>query len=78
MLAERAKAGDLQGKLADLLKQQPHLADIDTGAESQPVLGEGQLPDVDPAAVSVLKKDTMGEFHKNVLYARVLDIVKRI
>jgi len=60
LLAERAKAQDLQGKLAELLRQQPHIADVDTGAEPQPVLGEGQLPDVDPAAVSVLKKDTLG------------------
>jgi len=56
--AAATKAADLQGKLSELLVQNGHVeanAELKTAA-----LGAGQLPDVDPAAVSVVKKDTFG------------------
>ena len=59
LAGEQAKAADLQGKLSELLQQHPHAA-APAGHLAAEQLGEGQLPDVNPAAVNVVKKDSLG------------------
>jgi len=58
--AESEKASDLQSRLAELLSQNPHVKDSKPQGDGSHELGPGQLPDVDPHAVSVVKKDTLG------------------
>ena len=61
---------DLEGEVASLraerLKPQVRPAISLTGGDGQELggLGRGQLPDVDPKAVSVVQKETRGEFSK--------------
>jgi len=60
---EEIKSRDLQGKLSELLETDPHAAARMFPSQfdgSKAELGQGQLPDVNPASVSVIKKDTLG------------------
>jgi len=60
---EEIKSRDLQGKLSELLETDPHAAARMPPSQffgRQAQLGQGQLPDVNPASVSVIKKDTLG------------------
>jgi len=63
---EQAKAADLQSKLAELLARRPALPNQSGDIVSNSYLGPGQLPNVDPSKVQVVKKDTLGmKFHKD-------------
>merc|ERR1719457_90302 len=61
---EESKSKDLQGKLAEIFETNPHVAEQFRQQRGKPGdsqnLGPGQLPDVNPAAVQVVKKDTLG------------------
>jgi len=66
--AAESKAADLQGKLSELLNQKGHVNQNQISeVESVAKLPNGQLPDVDPGAVSVIKKDTLGPPGLNLL-----------
>jgi len=75
---EEIKSRDLQGKLSELLETDPHAAARMPPSQffgRQAQLGQGQLPDVNPASVSVIKKDTLGmKFHtdKNGRYLPII------
>jgi len=58
--SESEKAADLQSRLAELLSQNPRVINSKPQGGGSHELGPGQLPDVDPHAVSVVKKDTLG------------------
>jgi len=58
--SESEKAADLQSRLAELLSQNPSVINSKPQGDGSHELGPGQLPDVDPHAVSVVKKDTLG------------------
>jgi len=57
---EQLTSRDLKGKLDEILETNPHIAQPSGGRKQQQQLGVGQLADVNPAAVSVVKKDTLG------------------
>ena len=59
---EKAKSNDLQSKLSELLVQQPQVVHVDPPVKPE-LVGEGQLQDVNPAAVRVVKKDSLGKYH---------------
>eukprot|EP00088_Acartia_fossae_P049376 TRINITY_DN5435_c1_g2_i11.p1 TRINITY_DN5435_c1_g2~~TRINITY_DN5435_c1_g2_i11.p1 ORF type:complete len:240 (-),score=43.55 TRINITY_DN5435_c1_g2_i11:73-792(-) len=66
---QELKSKNLQGELSEILEQHPH-APIERQRHGQRKavgsLGPGQLPDVNPAAVNVVKKDTLGmTFHQD-------------
>lgn len=68
---EKTKSQDLQTKLSELLIQQPHV--VGDGVPVKPgIVSEGQLPDVNPAAVSVVKKDSLGKQFYQENYGGIL------
>eukprot|EP00088_Acartia_fossae_P049381 TRINITY_DN5435_c1_g2_i9.p1 TRINITY_DN5435_c1_g2~~TRINITY_DN5435_c1_g2_i9.p1 ORF type:complete len:234 (-),score=37.81 TRINITY_DN5435_c1_g2_i9:139-840(-) len=66
---QELKSKNLQGELTDILEQDPHApVKLQRHGHRKTVgsLGPGQLPDVNPAAVNVVKKDTLGmTFHQD-------------
>jgi len=64
---EQAKAADLQSKLAELLARRPALPNQPGDIVGNSYLGPGQLPNVDPSKVQVVKKDTLGPPGLNLL-----------
>jgi len=64
---EKAKAADLQSKLAELLARRPALPNQPGDIVGNSYLGPGQLPNVDPSKVQVVKKDTLGPPGLNLL-----------